>query len=896
MPISSKVIVKVGKRSNLNFRSTIAYRAITMDELESLANNHSEISIIIIENILQSEDKRIKQFIDQFEKRSSNNKVFFYVEDNDSITCGVADELAYDIYLNIKDLYKAIKINCGISVDPDLSLSSQFIEGNADDNIFDESFQDALETINKSNVAESLPEIDNKDDIDEFDTSILYEYSKETDEDNGEHKKVSDGELNNQNDPEDAPNTDLNSGEIEEKYKQQINELKQKVSDNIKEIQQLKKQLQDSFDKNKSAMLLTKAVEDERDAFRDQLSKFNTKEVMEQPITLQEYSELQNKLKELEASKDDINASNLAIQDLKEKLKELGEDKQNIEQQLAEYKDRLRESGSKLSVANKRNDEQEEKINALLIQVSSLEQKVEDGDNKSIELQSMTSDIALKEATIASLNSQISESNTAIENLKVEIKNISKYRDSLLSRVEAEVSARLFITDALSKSVRLMQDLDKELSSEYDKEDVLNQQLQSLSEENKANSDTIVQYQSQIADLERQVNDVDKRVELARNYSKQELESSKREAIEWKTKFDVIQSQFTSKEAQYNSLIQTIGMNENGVQSLLENNKTMDEINRTLRDQIVLLKNDLEKYKKDALLAKQTTAALEESNKNLRISMKAMTIGISGGVGTSSGITPFNYQGKAMIIPVFGCGSFGITTTAMSLATKLSAQARVLYIDFDMVAPKADGWFKVNPMIRNVPDIDINSAKATALSIFVDKQIQYFLSYSSSLILKPVQTKSGCIDYIGGFYAKPDTIKLMSADFTSFLNYCGNNYTYVIIDLGRLGSSDVNDQIIKAFSDVAYRSVVVTTFDKFEIRTFRMKLAEARIDVTNVAWLVNMCERTNLDDTARRSISPAQYSLMPFNSDIYGKKVDFTKDRLTRDKLALFMDSILFKK
>jgi MinD-like ATPase involved in chromosome partitioning or flagellar assembly len=259
-------------------------------------------------------------------------------------------------------------------------------------------------------------------------------------------------------------------------------------------------------------------------------------------------------------------------------------------------------------------------------------------------------------------------------------------------------------------------------------------------------------------------------------------------------------------------------------------------------------------------------------------------------------VPPCNYTGKGMIIPVFGCGSFGTTTTAMSIALKLATDAKVLYIDFDMVMPKADAWFKVNPIVKNVPDFDqFGSSKFTGLGLFIDRGVQFFLSYTASIVNKPIPTKGGCVDYISGFYKRPDKIKLISADYTSFFNYCGNNYTYIVVDFGKLGCSELNDIIIKMVSDIAYRNVVVTTNDKFEIRTFSMKMDEAHISKDNVAWLLNMCENTKIEDTSKKLISPANYSMMPFNPDLYGKKVDFTKDKLTRDKLDLFMNTIFRK-
>ena len=44
------------------------------------------------------------------------------------------------------------------------------------------------------------------------------------------------------------------------------------------------------------------------------------------------------------------------------------------------------------------------------------------------------------------------------------------------------------------------------------------------------------------------------------------------------------------------------------------------------------------------------------------------------------------------------------------------------------------------------------------------------------------------------------------------------------------------------------------------------------------------------------AISPAKYSMMPLNMDMYGNKVDLQEKSWTRDKLQLFMDEVLFNK
>ena len=70
-------------------------------------------------------------------------------------------------------------------------------------------------------------------------------------------------------------------------------------------------------------------------------------------------------------------------------------------------------------------------------------------------------------------------------------------------------------------------------------------------------------------------------------------------------------------------------------------------------------------------------------------------------------------------------------------------------------------------------------------------------------MIRSINTKAGYIDYLSGIYTKFDETKLAVTDFSALLDYCGNNYAYVIIDFGRFGSSNISNQIIKAFSEIA---------------------------------------------------------------------------------------------
>lgn len=351
-----------------------------------------------------------------------------------------------------------------------------------------------------------------------------------------------------------------------------------------------------------------------------------------------------------------------------------------------------------------------------------------------------------------------------------------------------------------------------------------------------------------------------------------------------------LKAELEATKLSYNELLNS-GASIAGMKALQDNNQMLNDLVKTLREQITTQKLELDKQIKEKGFISNIKDDLEQKVQSLNRSLRTMTDGMMN--GGNAELPPCNYSGRGLIIPVIGSGSYGITTTAMSLANKLALTSKVLFIDFDLVMPKADSWFNKNPIIQEAPGFDkSNYSKYTGLGLFIEKQSDYFTHNANTLIQRVKDTKDGYLDYLSGIYTKPDTIKLVSANYTSFFNYCGNSYDYIIVDCGKFGCSDLNNQLIKLITNVAYRTVVVTTQDKFEIRTFRIKLTEAKIDVANICWLINMCKNTSLDKAVKGFISPAEIGMIPECFDIFGEKKLFSSQRITRDKFDIFVNTI----
>lgn len=1018
--LSQKIIVKVGKKSNIKFRGIKAFRAITVNELNTLYKLHPDTSIVVIESIKATDYDSIKQFIVDFEAANKDNRVFFYLSPNDDITSGIADELDKDIYLNLGDLQDAIeriyKISVSTNIDK-IALATKEID--MDEDPFDSSFDDSISTIQenqKQRDEQILPSIESKDDIEVFDTSILDKEDEKKEEINNTintnepeqkevqtdtnsetstvHKqinfeKASEGVKAAGTTGVDATSKDISTDKVNEvikakadeviktgevkantsvispetsklldKLKSDLADSEKKLQDSNSEVQSLKEQLKAAIDKQSNLQDLVKAVNGEKQLLSDKLKQFSTSEIMEEPITLEKYRGLEAELKKLEEQSGDVAKLSAKLEEANNRLKELENSEQSTNRSVEDYKRRLQESGSKLIEAHKTISLHEETIAGLKRQLEEAEQT-----------EKLSQDTVTK---IDQLNSTNNELNQTIENLRNVIILLNKDKDALNNRIIAEANARITLMNIIYDAVAEMQNMTSMSSSTQQTIDSLNESLSALEILNTQNTARIAEYEqkmitfsgielslkavqeerdrllaesetnkqkiaeyetkiqslsnleltnkalmaekdriavesqnrqnqitalqgqlltkdSKIQELETQTATIDTRLEMARNFSKGETDKAKQEAADLRTKLSILQSQYDTKNSQYEQLVKASGMNESGVSSLLETSKTLESYNKTLIEQVSSLQEKLSKAESEANIAKQTAEVLESSNRSMRANMESMS-SLIGDNTRGQSIKPIRYTNRGMIIPVFGCGSFGITTTAMSIANKLSAQSRVLYIDFDMVSPKADGWFRINPVLKNIPNTENLGRRCTGLGIFIEKQTQFFMNNYQQIISKPIQTKNGCIDYMSGLYVRPDTNKLLMADFSALLNFLGNIYTYIVVDFGKLGCSEVGDQIIKAFVDISYKSIVVTTSDKFETNSFRMKLVECKINLQKIAWLLNMCITTKLEDATKRAINPIGYEMMPLNTGIYGKKMNFMNDSLTRDKMTKFMD------
>lgn len=251
------------------------------------------------------------------------------------------------------------------------------------------------------------------------------------------------------------------------------------------------------------------------------------------------------------------------------------------------------------------------------------------------------------------------------------------------------------------------------------------------------------------------------------------------------------------------------------------------------------------------------------------------------------------YTGTAKVIPVFGSGSYGVTTTAVSIARKLP-KAKVLYMDMDLANPKADGWFKAQPILDSSSLSDIpNNINKTSLGILIDYGAKFVVDNKSSIIQRVSETKNNVtIDYFGGLYGKLDTHRLKLVDFTYLLNTLGSMYDYIIVDCGKYGLYDTSNELIDMFMSIAYKSIVVTPNDRLDTRNMSLKLSQNNIDISKIIWVLNLSESTTVTPVVKKNIMGAIPVIMPLTPSAYGKQTSFDKIPILKDKLLEIISKI----
>lgn len=882
-----ELIVKVGKTSTLSFSNVKAYRAISSEDLIRRVNNHSNCKAVIIENIREDELNTVKDFIQSFAVDNEKN-VWFYVKDNDDITCGLADELDYEIHLSEESLFKDIFNKTGRIITSNIKLRKELSAMNDDGEdpfdpfaVFEQHSEaevcsgvDYTETEVVSEVESKLT-LDKKEETIEIitDTSdIEVEPIKEVVESIKESPKLT-------LDKEEHIELEDNSTEVEAIVVEHTYENQEEFKKLQAELNEVKEELKAANSKyselseyaNGRISELNKLNTMLKGKYNDIVKQYNEfmedTTVMEDPISLEDYRGI----------KLDLDDTKELLESAQDKVKELSEVNEENNRVIEQLENDVKTYSEKLA----RHKEE----------IVSLNEQIELGAGKSEEIEILTEKLRISEEALEKAkNDAIRSSEIASE----EVKKLKNKIGEISEKYEAESYSRRSLAefaDSLAikyvDAIKMIDDLNIEIANQ-------NNTIEGL----KGDSDNIIISQgNDIKMLRQQIDELVDEKENLNSQIKSGNEAIERIRNEYEMQIGMLREQVQFAESKYARLEQAAYVSD--ATQLAEQNKTLEDININLRSQLRAKSEELERGVRERAELNATIRKLNEDKNGLSNTIKTMTNGMQGGISQKIMIPKINYNGKNFVIPVFGSGSYGTTTTAMSLAYKFAEKASTLYIDFDLVSPKCDVWFR-KPPLCNIPNsYDNGKDYSTSLGIFFEKGARYFLDNYGHIVFNRLKTKYGTLDYLTGVYAKIDTYKFMAADFSTLLTSLGNTYQYVIIDMGRLGSSELTDAIIagitRAVCERGNRCVAVTTPNNIEVRNLRKKIMEVGIDISSIAWLVNMSKSNKIDDKALKNIRPALASTMIFDPDLYGLTQTFQEENRSRNKaLEQFISNCIY--
>lgn len=904
----TSVIVKVGKTSHIRFRGIKALRAVTFDEVQRLLDSYPGIAAVIIESVLPYETQLALNTVDFIKGRGKEvfihcvdgaNSQELEVSENKKVLISTnLDELQHSISLKLAvraytSWGRAIEnIEEGVSEIPETSPEPQYkVESDTRD------LQEALSAIEDSKPTEMVYEtIGTKEDLINTlgleDINIDLSFSDSGDEQ--DTQSIIDNSLK------------------EERDKNYI-ELSKLLEEVTKERQSLSEQLGQAFDKITKLLDIKEAVEDERDMYKEMLESIdNSPNIIEDPVPGAKLDEAKSQINRLQQA-------NI-----------------NLEQQIIEYKSEVSAAEQRMAAIGEDIEAAKSEIEQLKIQISEKDTKIarlseglSANESVKLELANVKADKTALEKSVQTLKDKIKDLNSEIDSamnrsstddlekiqsLRLEIEALNDDINAANTRTAIESRGRLVISMLLSEAVKqksitssTLLEKNNEIAELKTLERKLKSSLKSSEEEFrliKQKYDELINSQDtkeekfniEIEDIRRQHANELGELKVSLDTKNQETKRLRKELEEAK-------KTLSSKETELTNLMLTSGASKKDIQKALDAKQTIEATNKKLSETIDMLKKEVRTLTSKIAMTEEANERLENTNKTLRANIATFKATSSAQVAQGPAATKSqqtvvasgkikldcDYSGRGFIVPVFGSGSYGITTMAMSIARRIP-KASILYMDFDIVSPKADAWFNKMPIIKELKEI-ADPLKKSALGALVEMGSGYVLDNKRFIFQRAAETKHGStIDYFSGAHAKIEPRKLIGVNFSEFMTHLGNIYNYIIVDMGRLGSSDTSDALIKMFNRVAYKSIIVTLNDKFDTRNMSVRINADKLKLDNAIWVLNMSDNSKVDMIVQKSMGNAKPVIFPKEMSMYGSGQSFDRVPILKDKLSQVMD------
>ena len=618
------------------------------------------------------------------------------------------------------------------------------------------------------------------------------------------------------------------------------------------------------------------------------------------------------------------------IADYEARLSELSESSSGksaaYEKRIADYEARL----SELSEASsEKSAAYEERIAEASKTIAALEEKIESLNSET--------QLALSEAT-TNFESELSKLQADIQQLTSTNDSVSKEKEELRKllseKVEASLVAMELISGLLSKSrsnavlsnreSKKLETLklenqtlvaeNLEVKGKLSNSDIehkrelqvkageirqLNIKLEELVRTNAETKELLGLSEDKVDKLEHQLSTLQIQADAsAKQVAEQQkqLEDFLAEIEQKDTDISAKEGLITSKDRLIEELREKLNTQEISEDSMKAKDYAIAELNKT-RGEESQANRELQRTNREL---EARIGRLGQEKVELQTKVNALSLALKTGEEV---VLKCGYSGSGAVIPVFGSGSYGITLSAVSIARNLFQQGHnVLLMDLDLVAPKVNSYLKVAPLLPNetmkIADLKANERfYNTSLGILLKCGYKHFLDNKDQYIVEVAKDRKGhTLDFFSGLIGGMIVSQFQAINWEEVMNTFGNQYDFVIIDLGRYGANPEQNMLINMFTSqtIAFKYLVVTTKDTDDMRLMWTKMSNAKMNTLRCVWMVNMAHDTEETDLMTKIFTRIPHRIVTFNSGLYGTKKAFT-DVMFKGQFSGIIDLITGK-
>mgnify|MGYP002801101223 FL=1 len=642
-----------------------------------------------------------------------------------------------------------------------------------------------------------------------------------------------------------------------------------------------------------SADLLAKVEEIEKSA----LTSVNSEEVNALKAELEALNkDLEGRTKELSKLSDSLKVSEAKSAELAQKLDSLKSKVTNLEATKATLEQQLQSQSTSSQTLATEKASLETQIKSLTEELTSVRSQFE----------SLTASSSDKDSHVAKLVSTITDREQQAIELREVIRRTALLVDSYKNKYNTEAQRSKMAVEQCRTLIREKGELSQQnskLQSDIDERDLR------ISRQKK-------NYEAQLADADR------RRTELSTQIQKLELNTT-----ELELKVDTLQQERDQ------AILERDGANkvkEELEQETAETSKSLATANETIKElheqleQMKLATQEARLTKEDLTISDATVTELQKeigklqirlneterlcgqkdkrigelntqvanAEKAVKVAERARSVG-----GTVNLMC--RYSARAYLLPVFGGGSYGITTTAVSMAKKIFKEngGNILLLDFDLVSPKINSFFSgAKPMLSYRED-GLDPLYSTGVGLLMMKGSTWFLDHREELIqtVEQVKKSNKRIDYFSGLQTTIDSSRFIAIDWTELMNTLGNDYDYIILDLGKIGANTTQDALIRMFNSISLRTTVVSLKDDDAVRNLYVKVKNInKLDTRKLVWLLNMGANTGVTNLMSKLFTNMPYRIMTFNSGFYNEHKVFG-NALIKGMFDELVDDLILK-